>query len=482
MGYALPAPGDVIAGKYVVERTLGRGGMGVVYAVRHRVTGKQLALKCLLPERAENTYIAGRFLREAQAAGHIQHRHVVDVFDVGAEDGLSFIVMELLEGMTLARLFDDTSLTLDAALAIIVRALEGVAAAHAQGILHRDLKPDNIFVCVGPSGQLDDPRVLDFGISKFDGGSGPLTSTGTPMGTPYYMSLEQLRGERSIDVRVDVYAMGVVLYEAIAGRPPHVADNVSALAIQVLTGTPASLEVLRPDLPPGLATVVMKAIARDRDDRYASIRDLIDALSSFLTKAAPESVQARTLLRRALPPGSFAGATTVSAQPTPGAEPRAAQQSPSVAPDPERLPEPRARRPLWFASATLLLVAGGVVWYLLHAVGDAPQLPTTTAEPAAAEQAAPSSATGTPITADRPTIVQVSSEIGGGRPSIEAPEPAALPQPAAKTAPKVRRGGKSAAEKPSSAPSAPAPSAVPQSATRTGVVEGRGGEMAVDEF
>ena len=275
----LPQPGDVVAGKYNVERFLGRGGMGAVYEVSHRLTGKRLALKCLLPEHLENADVVERFMREAQAAGRIQHRHVVDVFDVGKDGQLLYIVMEYLEGKPFSELLHDEALTLEETLGILVRAMEGVAAAHKLGTVHRDLKPDNIFVCTGTSGRLDDPRVLDFGISKVDDDAGrALTRSGVAMGTPYYRSLEQMSGQRDLDARVDVYAMGVILYEAISGQPPHVADSVSALAIKMLTTPAIHLGQIRPDLPAGLSDVVMTALAREREQRYPKMQALIDAI------------------------------------------------------------------------------------------------------------------------------------------------------------------------------------------------------------
>ena len=283
----LLSPGFVIAGKYVIERTLGRGGMGAVYVVSHVNTGKRLALKVLLPEFVHNADIVGRFLREAQVMGRLQHRHVIDVFDVGRDGDVLYIVMELLDGKPLGDLLHDESLTLEEALVILARAMEGIAAAHDVGVIHRDIKPDNIFVCIGASGRLDDPRVLDFGISKLDDGvAEQLTRSGVAMGTPYYMSIEQLNGQRDLDARVDVYAMGVILYEAISGAPPYTADSISALAIRVLTTNPVPLGQLRPDLPRGLADVVMKAMAKQRDDRYRSMRQLIEALRPFIPRSA----------------------------------------------------------------------------------------------------------------------------------------------------------------------------------------------------
>jgi serine/threonine-protein kinase len=283
----LMQPGSVVADKYVISRLIGRGGMGAVYVVEHRVTGKKLALKCLLPEHLEHPEFVERFLREAQAAGRIEHRNVVDVFDVGRDGELIYIVMELLDGKPLAELLRAGQLSLEETLQIMLRAMEGVAAAHAVGIVHRDLKPDNILVCVGQSGRLDDPRVLDFGISKLeDDVSKPLTKSGVMLGTPYYMAFEQINSQRDLDQRVDVYAMGVILYEAMAGRVPYVAESVGALAIRMMSGPPVPLAQLRPELPQGLADVVMRSVARDRDQRFPTMNALIEALKPYVPESA----------------------------------------------------------------------------------------------------------------------------------------------------------------------------------------------------
>jgi serine/threonine-protein kinase len=273
-----PEPGDIVAGKYVVEHAIGRGGMGAVYVVAHRFTGKRLALKCLLPEHMESQETVERFVRESQAAGRVQHRHVTDIFDVGRDGDVLYMVMPLLSGQTLTQIMNDRSLGTRELLIVIIRAMEGVAAAHAQGVVHRDLKPDNIFVCVGPSGRLDDPRVLDFGISKLqDDPSDRLTRSGVTLGTPYYMSFEQISGQRDLDLRVDVYAMGVILYEALYGERPYFAETVGGLAIRMLSPAP-HLRDLMPELPEELANVVMRAIERERGLRFPTMGAFVDAL------------------------------------------------------------------------------------------------------------------------------------------------------------------------------------------------------------
>ena len=325
MQRGLPEPGEIIAEKYLVTGLIGRGGMGAVYVVEHRVTGKRLAVKCLLPEHSEQPELVERFLREAQAAGRIQHRNVVDVFDVGKDGELLYIVMELLDGKQLADLMRDQARPLDDMLAILVQAMDGVAAAHAHGIVHRDLKPENIMVCVGQSGRLDDPRVLDFGISKLEeeAASLPLTRSGVMMGTPYYMSFEQINSQRDLDQRVDVYAIGVILYEVMSGQVPYVAESVGALAIRMMSGPPRPLAELRPDLPTGLADVVMRSIARERDERYPTMQALIDAVRPFVEKELPAVPErARTSLPMTTPTRSSlrlsnGDAPTMRATPTP---------------------------------------------------------------------------------------------------------------------------------------------------------------------
>ncbi len=414
MQHELLAPGFVIAGKYVVERTLGRGGMGAVYVVSHLTTGKRMALKCLLPEFVHNADIVGRFMREAQVMGRLQHRHVVDVFDVGRDGDVLYIVMELLEGKPLSDLLHDISLTLEETLVILLRAMEGVAAAHDHSIVHRDLKPDNIFICVGASGRLDDPRVLDFGISKFDDPGGQtLTRSGVAMGTPYYMSIEQLNGQRDLDQRVDVYAMGVILYEAIAGEPPFVADSVSALAIRVLTTQPVDLGLLRPDLPPGLAAVVMKAISRQREDRHRSMRQLIEALRPFVPKSAgllvPEG-QGRPL-RTPRSSASPHSSKTVRAEHVGAATERPAR---------------RAGSSWWGRLGLLLAIAlgtGAAALVARRQLPVAPVLPASVSAPASATSSAPAPSASPAPLASAPKHGAAPPEPSPDAPALAVPAP-----------------------------------------------------------
>lgn len=279
----LPRPDDLIAEKYRIERLIGRGGMGAVYEASHVISGKRVAVKWMLPE-LQRADLVERFLHEARATARIDHPNVVDIYDVGLKDGAVFLVMELLHGESLGTRLERERLEPDAAVALLMPAMRGVAAAHGQGVIHRDLKPDNIFLCTGPEGDARDCKVLDFGISKVAAGDQRdlgMTRSGIVMGTPYYMSPEQIRALNQVDQRGDVYAFGVILYEMLARAYPYEADNYNALIVKIATREPTSLLEVRPDLDRRLASIVMRAVARDREQRYQSVAELALALEPF---------------------------------------------------------------------------------------------------------------------------------------------------------------------------------------------------------
>ena len=295
--------GATIAGKYRVECLLGRGAVGIVYGAEHLETGKRVALKCVDTTDAIDPAAAERLVREAQAAARIVHSNVVDIYDVGRDDKLLFLVMEYLEGEPLSALLAREELPVHQLIARLLPAMRGVAEAHRQGVVHRDIKPENIFF----ARQVDigEPvaKVLDFGISKLDARGRTmraLTADGYAIGTPGYMAYEQVMGDKTIDGRADVYAFGAILYEALTGRVPHSAGDFSSLARHFLTQrvpTPIELDAT---VPAALSALVMWAIERDRAQRVSSMQSLIRELEPFAiapepTKPVAHAIGGRTL-------------------------------------------------------------------------------------------------------------------------------------------------------------------------------------------
>jgi len=287
--------GDIIAGKYQVEKVLGVGGMGVVVAARHLQLEDKVALKFLLPEVLSNSEAVARFVREARAAVRIKSEHVALVADVGTlENGAPYMVMEYLEGGDLAGWLEQRGpLPIDLAVEFVLQASVAVAEAHALGIVHRDLKPANLFCVRRSDGQLS-IKVLDFGISKLTGGgAGPrlsMTKTNTMMGSPFYMSPEQMQSSKEVDARTDIWSLGVVLFELIAGRGPFQAESVVELAVKIATEPPEVLHTCRPDVPLGLEAVIGKCLERDPEQRYNHVGELALALLPFGPKRAKELV------------------------------------------------------------------------------------------------------------------------------------------------------------------------------------------------
>ena len=277
-------PGSLLGGKFRIERLLGAGAMGTVYAIDHELTRHKRALKLLHPAVQNIPDIVRRFLNEASAAGRAGNPHLVETFDAGTmPTGEPYVVMELLEGETLGAILRRMG-TLDAPLAaeLVAQAAEGIGAAHRAGIVHRDLKPENLFVTTRDGKPFI--KIMDFGVSKFATGSssGLLgTQAGTVYGSPAYMSPEQLGGMTAVDGRTDVFALGVVLFECLTGTLPFDGTTLETLHVKILNGDMPPIESLRPELPPGLVDVVRRALAADRDERIPTAGALAEALATF---------------------------------------------------------------------------------------------------------------------------------------------------------------------------------------------------------
>jgi serine/threonine protein kinase len=284
--------GRVIAGKLRLTRQLGQGGMGSVWAALHQTLGREVAVKFLQPQAANSQVLEDRFESEARMVASIKHRFVVDVFDYGmTEDGLHYMVLELLHGRSLAdRMDHGPAMPVRTAVKLMSDCLRGLHVVHEAGIIHRDLKPDNIFVIEDQDGAF--PKLIDFGISRrtdppnlklnAEARSSRLTQPGVVLGTPYYMSPEQLRGKQSVDARSDIYSFGVILYELLAGHLPFRQDNIGDLMVAItVTGAPP-LAVLRPELGTRLSDVVSRAMSPVPEQRHADARELRKALLELL--------------------------------------------------------------------------------------------------------------------------------------------------------------------------------------------------------
>lgn len=264
--------GDLIQSRYRLVRLLGRGTSGAVWAARNELIDRDVALKILDPDVAEDDVLMQRFFNEAKSIGRVNHPSIVGIFDLGqAEDGSPFLVLELLDGEPLSvRIMRDGTVNAEMLFDVCSGVAQALDLAHQQGIIHRDMKPANIFLHRSTTGAVVG-KILDFGISKVLDAAGPisfsLTRTGTVVGSPAYMSPEQASGRDDIDGRADVWSLGVVLFEALTGALPHEAPNYNALMVRILSQDPASVRSLEPSLPDSVCTVVDACLQRDREAR-----------------------------------------------------------------------------------------------------------------------------------------------------------------------------------------------------------------------
>jgi serine/threonine protein kinase len=290
-------PGQILLGKFRIERVLGMGGMGVVVAATHVTLEERVAIKFLLPQALSSGEAVARFLREARAAVRIKSEHVARVTDVGQlETGAPYMIMEYLDGADLGSVVQHQgALSIEESVEYVLQACEALAEAHALGIVHRDLKPANLFLVRRADGT-PSVKVLDFGISKTTGLDGSnsdlgMTKTQTVMGSPLYMSPEQMVSARDVDARTDLWALGAILYELLTGKVPFQANTITQLCAMILQQEAPALRNSRPDAPEPLQGIITRCLQKDRNARYPSVAEFAQALGPFAPRRARVSVE-----------------------------------------------------------------------------------------------------------------------------------------------------------------------------------------------
>jgi len=374
--------GEVLAGKYKVEDVLGVGGMGVVVAARHMQLEQKVALKFLRPEAMQSKEAVERFLREARNAVRLRSEHVAKVTDVGTLDsGAPYMVMEYLDGADLSRVVQATgSITIEEAVYFVLQACEAIAEAHSLGIIHRDLKPQNLFVTRRVDGK---PlvKVLDFGISKsIDTQSGlSLTRTSSIMGSPLYMSPEQMRSSKNVDQRADIWALGVILYELLTGHVPFEAESVPELCLKVVQDEPASPKSVRPEIPEGLNAVILKCLEKTASNRFSNVAELAASLEPYSADIARGSSEriASTLNLPSRPPMVSIGSISSSSNPKIGTGGTAWGTT-------QAMEAKKKRLPIFVGAGVAVLVVLSVgVGLAIHGKNDAQAAPTQPTQTAA---------------------------------------------------------------------------------------------------
>jgi len=369
----LPKIGELLAEKYRVSRLLGSGGMGAVYQAHHEILDKEVAIKLLLPHVAESQVAVTRFLNEAKAVARLSNEHVAAVLDVGMlPNGCAYMVLEYLEGCDLAQTLQARgALPMNEAVEYVIQALEAVAQAHAVGIIHRDLKPANLFLTRRADG-LPMIKVLDFGISKAT--TSDVTTTSTTIGSPAYMSPEQIKSAKHVDPRSDIWSIGVVLYQLLTNEQPFKGEQYGEIFFAVLKGAHTPLSALKPELPSPLSDAVGRCLERDPNRRFQNVGELAEALKDY---AFPEAKLCVERIHRML--AIQKGAKEAPADPSSWAPLPAAQQKPEADPQPAIAsatkvdpvqgttpdgPVRRHRAPLYVAGAVGLAAVVGVVLVL----------------------------------------------------------------------------------------------------------------------
>ena len=405
--------GQVLAGKYRVERVLGQGGMGIVLAAKHIHLEERVAVKLMLAEAAFSGEAVARFLREARAAARLESAHVARVTDVGTlEDGRPYMVMEYLDGSDLSQVLTASGpLAIGDAVDYVLQAAEAIAEAHSIGIVHRDLKPSNLFL-TRRRDRTPHVKVLDFGISKVSGaslstGDNAMTKTSAMMGSPLYMSPEQMTSVRDVDGRSDIWALGVILYELISGAPPFNGETLPQVCGLVLQSEAAPLSSRRAGVPPALEAVVTRCLAKTPDKRFQNVAEFAVALRDLAGRYGRASVERILMLaggEEPAPSASHAPPSPALAAPTTATAGGAHASATSVIQGTNaswgktRPPTARPRRfaALLIASAIIVPLVGASAWWALRPHPDPGPSPDGSASVVSGAEPAPSAPSESP--------------------------------------------------------------------------------------
>lgn len=444
--------GDIVGGKYQVNDVIGVGGMGYVLSATHVELGEPVALKFLKPQALSNEELVGRFAREARAAARIKSEHVARVYDVGTTSrGVPFIVMEYLRGQDLAVSLETEPLPpVETAVEYLMQACEGLASAHSLEIVHRDIKPENLFITQASAGAPVVLKILDFGISKAalsapgPNGSRHFVQTTMMMGSPRYMSPEQIRNAEQVDARTDIWSLGCVLYELLCGRPAFDAPSLMELGAVILTDEAPPLSVWRPQLPNELQGIVARCLQKDREARFSNVAELAAALypygprrarmfaercSSLLMTTNPQlsALQISSVLppRPAAPVGIPLTATSAATTTNPVSSELAPKST--ATPAVLSVPSQPAHRGRGWSWAMLVLAASVGVGIIVS--GRVPLQKASTEDPAApASSNASSVGDATSTAAPSSSSLANSADAGADEPKADAPKSSKRPR------------------------------------------------------
>lgn len=392
----LPTIGGLIGGKYRVIRLIGEGGMGSVYEAQHEQLGTRVALKFLHPDLAEQQTLVARFLQEARVSARIKSPHVTRVMDVDqTPDGDAYFVMELLEGESLEQRMQRTGpLGLEETLEIGLQILSALEAAHAEGVVHRDLKPDNVWLTPAPGAPW--VKLLDFGIAKLRTThefQSVQTRPGSMMGTPAYMAPEQAISADQVDVRADLYSFGVMTYEMLSGQRPVQGDDISEILERLVRGEARPLHAICPSVPPGLSALIDSLVAPNPDDRPRSASAVRSEIAYYAHSSNPPASRLSAPVPGTVPPDepgppyvARASSTGTSLMPAPPMSLGSASTAPAEGPIPNVAPR-RRRHTGWIIAAALAVVAAlaAGVWTYESSDDSLPPLPTAFVSPPAVQ-------------------------------------------------------------------------------------------------